>query len=99
MRIVSLVPAGTEIAFALGAGKEVVAVTHDCDFPAEARKLPRITRSAIVAGSDSRAIDTQVREAAALGESTFHLNAACPAARPPDTLPRQPPCAYFSVTI
>src|SRR5258708_2380922 len=99
MRIVSLVPAGTEIAFALGAGKEVVAVTHDCDFPAEARKLPRITRSAIVAGSDSRAIDTQVREAAARGESTFHLDAAALAAARPDILLGQTLCAVCAVTI
>ena len=33
MRIVSLVPHATELLFALGAGPEVVGVTHECDFP------------------------------------------------------------------
>ena len=95
----SLVPAGTEIAFALGAGGEVVAVTHDCDFPAAARKLPRVTRSAIAPGSDSRAIDAQVREAAERGESTFHLDAAALAAARPDVLLGQTLCAVCAVTV
>ena len=99
MRIVSLVPAGTEIAFALGAGGDVVAVTHDCDFPPAARKLPRVTRSTIAPGSDSRAIDTQVREAAERGESTFHLDAAALAAARPDILLGQTLCAVCAVTV
>ncbi|HEX6061989.1 MAG TPA: cobalamin-binding protein [Candidatus Limnocylindria bacterium] len=99
MRIVSLVPAGTEIAFALGAGGDVVAVTHDCDFPPAARKLPRVTRSAIAPGSDSLAIDAQVRAAAERGESTFHLDAAALAAARPGVLLGQTLCAVCAVTI
>jgi len=99
VRIVSLVPAGTEIAFALGAGGDVVAVTHDCDFPAAARKLPKVTRSAITPGSDSRAIDAQVRAAAERGESTFHLDAAALVAARPDVLLGQTLCAVCAVTI
>jgi iron complex transport system substrate-binding protein len=99
VRIVSLVPAGTEIAFALGAGSDVVAVTHDCDFPPSARKLPRVTRSTIVPGSDSRAIDVQVRQAAERGESTFHLDAAALAAARPDILLGQTLCAVCAVTV
>jgi iron complex transport system substrate-binding protein len=99
VRIVSLVPAATEIAFALGAGGDVVAVTHDCDFPPAARKLPRVTRSTIAPGSDSRAIDTQVRAAAERGESTFHLDAAALAAARPDVLLGQTLCAVCAVTV
>jgi iron complex transport system substrate-binding protein len=99
VRIVSLVPAGTEIAFALGAGGDVVAVTHDCDFPAAARKLPRVTRSTIAPGSDSLAIDAQVREAAERGESTFHLDAVALAAARPDVLLGQTLCAVCAVTV
>ena len=95
----SLVPAGTEIAFALGAGGDVVAVTHDCDFPPAARKLPRVTRSAIAPGSDSLAIDAQVRAAAERGESTFHLDAAALAAARPDVLLGQTLCAVCAVTV
>ena len=99
MRIVSLVPAGTEIAFALGAGRDVIAVTHDCDFPPAARKLPRVTRSAIAPGSDSVAIDAQVRAAAERGESTFHLDPAALAAAKPDILLGQTLCAVCAVTV
>jgi iron complex transport system substrate-binding protein len=40
MRICSLLPGATEIAFALGLGDDVVGVTHECDYPAEARQKP-----------------------------------------------------------
>jgi len=49
MRIVSLVPHATELLFALGLGDEVVAVTHECDYPPGARELPRVTRDALPA--------------------------------------------------
>ena len=47
MRIASLVPSATEALFALGLGDSVVAVTHECDHPAAARELPRLTSSVI----------------------------------------------------
>ena len=41
MRIVSLVPHATELLFALGLGDDVVAVTHECDFPLRGRSSSR----------------------------------------------------------
>ena len=41
-RIVSLAPSVTETLFALGVGSRLVGVTTYCDYPAEARKLPKI---------------------------------------------------------
>lgn len=41
-RIVSLAPSVTETLFALGFGNRLVGVTTYCDYPAEARKLPKI---------------------------------------------------------
>jgi iron complex transport system substrate-binding protein len=99
VRIVSLVPAATEIACALGAGAELVAVTHDCDFPPSIRTLPRITRSTIEPGSRSGAIDAQVRAAGELGDSTFHLDAAALAAAKPDVLLGQTLCDVCAVTL
>jgi len=99
VRIVSLVPAGTEIAWALGAGSDLVAVTHDCDFPAAVRSLPRVTRSTIAVGATSRVIDTAVREAAERGESTFHLDADALAAARPDLLLGQTLCDVCAVTV
>ena len=45
MRICSLLPSATEIVFALGLGDHVVGVSHTCDFPPEAQKLPVLTQS------------------------------------------------------
>ena len=47
MRICSLLPGATEIAFALGLGDDVVGVTHECDYPAKARQKPVVVRSLI----------------------------------------------------
>jgi len=44
VRIVSLLPSATEIVFALGLGDELVGVSHECDFPPQARDIPRVTR-------------------------------------------------------
>ncbi len=99
MRIVSLVPAGTEIAYALGAGDDLVAITHDCDYPPTVLKLPRVTSSTIAPGSDSFAIDAQVRAAVERGESTFHLDAAALAAARPDVLLGQTLCEVCAVTV
>lgn len=41
-KVVSLAPSVTETVFALGFGKRLVGVTDHCDYPAEARQLPRI---------------------------------------------------------
>jgi iron complex transport system substrate-binding protein len=99
VRVVSLVPAGTEIACALGAGSDLVAVTHDCDFPAPVRSLPRVTRSTIAVGATSRAIDIAVREAAERGESTFHLDADALGGARPDVLLGQTLCDVCAVTV
>src|SRR5438128_8617272 len=47
MRICSLLPSATEIAFALGLGDQVVAVSHECDYPPAASSRPVLTKSAI----------------------------------------------------
>lgn len=99
MRIVSLVPAGTEIVAALGLGDQLVAVTHDCDFPLAVRSLPRLTRSTIPAGATSREIDTAVRTAGDRGDSTFHLDATALREAAPDVIVGQTICRVCAVTL
>jgi len=61
-RIVSLLPAATEIAAALGLMDNVVGVSHECDFPEEAKTRPRVTRCPVhKAGLSSREVDDWVR--------------------------------------
>src|SRR5437660_1172615 len=63
-RIVSLLPAATEIAAALGLMDQVVGVSHECDYPAEANERPRVTHCPIHhTGLTSREVDESVRRA------------------------------------
>jgi iron complex transport system substrate-binding protein len=63
-RIVSLLPAGTEIAGALGLIDQIVGVSHECDFPPEANQRPRVTHCPIHgAGLTARQVDEWVRNA------------------------------------
>jgi iron complex transport system substrate-binding protein len=63
-RIVSLLPAATEIAAALGLMEEIVGVSHECDFPVEANDRPRVTHCPIHhAGLTSKEVDEWVRQA------------------------------------
>jgi iron complex transport system substrate-binding protein len=63
-RIVSLLPAATEIAAALGLMDKVVGVSHECDFPMDANKRPRVTHCPVHnAGLVSAEVDQWVRRA------------------------------------
>jgi iron complex transport system substrate-binding protein len=63
-RIVSLLPAATEIAAALGLMDQVVGVSHECDFPSQTNERLRVTHCAIHnAGLSSREVDEWVRRA------------------------------------
>src|SRR5438270_4056143 len=63
-RIVSLLPAATEIAAAIGLMDQVVGVSHECDYPAEANDRPRVTHCPIHhTGLTSREVDESVRRA------------------------------------
>ena len=74
MRIASLVPSATELLFALGLGEQVVAVTHECDFPPEAANKPHITRSVIPEGLAAAEIDSAVRDRTGRGEALYELD-------------------------
>src|SRR5207248_3275628 len=99
MRVVSLVPAATEIVYAIGAIDELVAVTHDDDYPPTVRVLPSVTRSTIPHGASARDIDRQVREAGSRGESTFHLDEQALRDARPDVILGQTLCAVCAVTL
>ena len=75
MRICSLVPAATEIVFALGLGDRVVGVTHECDWPPEATARPTVTASLIESDRlTSLEIDRAVSEAAGNGKPLYAID-------------------------
>ena len=72
MRIVSFLPAATEIAHALGAGNDLVGRSHECDFPADVRRLPIVSRPALsLDGLTQSAIDDAVTARMRTGESLY----------------------------
>ena len=93
VRIVSLIPSATEIAFALGVGDRVVGVTFECDFPPD----PRVGRTVVVGGLDTHgldaaAIDQAVRDKVAAGELLYTLDADAFRALDPDVVLTQDLC-------
>ena len=92
MRIVSLLPAATEIVAALGALGRLVGVSHECDFPPQVRSLPRVTRSRIDPTLPSGAIDRAVAEARRTGVATVEVDVELVAHLRPDVLIGQSVC-------
>ncbi|HEY2474661.1 MAG TPA: cobalamin-binding protein [Candidatus Cybelea sp.] len=98
MRIVSLLPSATEILFAVGAGEDVVGVTHECDYPPKATPLPKLTAAAGPELRDPAAIDRHVRAAAHAGSSLYHLDSALLERLEPDLIVTQELCAVCAVS-
>jgi iron complex transport system substrate-binding protein len=71
-RIVSMLPAATEIVYALGGGDQLVARSHECDYPAEVERLPVVSRPSLaLAGLSSGEIDAAVAGRLRSGESLY----------------------------
>jgi iron complex transport system substrate-binding protein len=98
VRIVSLVPHATELLFALGLEGEVVAVTHECDYPLAALSLPRVTRDALPPGLSAGEIDAAVRERTLAGESIYELDTEGLAELGPDLIVTQALCPVCAVS-
>jgi len=98
MRIVSLVPSATEMLFALGLGGDLVAVTHECDYPPEALKLPRVTRDLLPIGLSTAEIDAAVKERTLNGESIYSLDEDVLHELQPDLIVTQALCAVCAVS-
>jgi len=92
MRIVSLLPSATEILFALGFDREVVGVSHECDFPEQARKKRVVIQSRIPHGTAPAEIDRMVREYVSRGESLYAVDAQALEELAPDLIITQDLC-------
>ncbi len=99
MKIISLLPSATEIAFALGLGDEVEAVTDGCDHPPAARSKPVVSRSRLdlADGASASAVDGAVREALRDGEPLYALDAELIARIQPDIILTQDLCRVCAV--
>ncbi|HKG39353.1 MAG TPA: ABC transporter substrate-binding protein [Conexibacter sp.] len=98
MRIVSLVPSATEILFALGLGDEVIAVTHECDYPPPALELPNVTRDSLPHDLTAGQIDAAVRARTDQGEAIYELDAEALHELRPDLIVTQALCPVCAVS-
>lgn len=99
MRIVSLLPSTTEILFAISAGDDVVGVTYDSDFPAEARRRRIVSTSTQPPGLTPAEIDAFVVDARRRGEDIYHLDQDALADIDPDLVVTQDLCAVCAVDV
>lgn len=97
--IASLLPAATEICFNLELGARVVGVSHECDFPAEARTRPVLTRSHVDGGASSAEIHQQVGARVSRGLALYEVDEAMLAQVAPDIIITQDTCAVCAVSL
>jgi iron complex transport system substrate-binding protein len=98
MRIISLVPSATEMLFALGVGDNLVAVTHECDYPEHARELPKVTRDRLPCSLTAAEIDAAVKQRTLAGESIYELDAVALHELEPDLIVTQALCSVCAVS-
>ena len=74
MRIVSFLPSATEIVYALGLGSELVGVSHECDFPSDAKGKPKMIEPAFDTRKlESERIDQLVIDYTKRGEHLYKI--------------------------
>jgi iron complex transport system substrate-binding protein len=90
---VSFLPAGTEIAYAVGAGELLVGRSHECDYPPEVTTLPVVSRPALsLDGLSQEAIDRAVAERLKSGESLYQVDEVLLRELAPDLILTQDLC-------
>ncbi|MBI2077239.1 MAG: ABC transporter substrate-binding protein [Euryarchaeota archaeon] len=97
-RVVSLLPAATEIVYGLGAGATLVGASHECDHPPAALKLPRVSRPRVDPNAPSGELDRQVKALKAKGQSLYEVDADLLARLKPDLILTQVQCEVCAVT-
>ena len=99
MKICSLLPSTTEIVCALGLRKNLVGITHECDFPEGITSIPVVTESLIDhSGSDSWEIDKHINEAVHSGSGIYKIKELVMSEIKPDLILTQELCEVCAVS-
>jgi len=97
-RIVSLLPSATEIVCGLGLRESLVAVSHECDHPADVAGLPVVTRAKIDVKRTSREIDTDIRALLRQGLGVYDIDTERLEQLAPDLIVTQDQCDVCAVS-
>jgi iron complex transport system substrate-binding protein len=96
-RVVTLLPAATEIVAALGGADRLVGISHECDYPASVLDRPRVTATPIDPSLPSAAIDAEVRRLRESGRPVIGIDAEALRRLAPDLLITQSLCEVCAV--
>src|SRR5262249_59638029 len=97
-RIISLFPAATEIAAALGLMDQVVGVSHECNLPEQANQRPRVPRGPIhEAGLTSAEVNDWVRRTLRENGTIYAIDEPLLRALQPDVILTQKLCDVCAV--
>ena len=97
MKLVSFLPSATEILYELGVGDDVLAVTHECNYPVEAKAKPRVIHSSFDPQKmSSQEIDKKVIELVSSGQDIYILDEQVLKKANPDLIVAQGICEVCS---
>jgi iron complex transport system substrate-binding protein len=96
-RIVSLLPASTEILYALGAGDRMVGRSHECDHPEEARELPACTSPRVDLSGTSKETDERIEHLIRQGSAVYEVDPQVLSDLEPDLIVTQSQCEVCAV--
>ncbi len=97
MRVVTLLPAATEIVAAVGEAGTLVGISHECDYPAEVLGLPRVTATPIDPTARGAAIDAEVGRLRSSGRPVIGVDAELLQLLAPDLIVTQSLCEVCAV--
>ncbi len=97
-RIVSMLASATEILYALGLGDQVVAISHECDYPPQACEKPRITHANIDSTKSAAEIDQQVQQLVRTGQTLYEIDVDALATLNPNLIITQAQCEVCAIS-
>jgi len=97
MRVITLLPAATEIVAALGGAGYLVGISHECDYPASVQGLPRVTATPVDIAAPGAAIDAEVRRLRDAGRPVIGIAADLLRRLAPDLVITQGLCEVCAV--
>jgi iron complex transport system substrate-binding protein len=98
-KIVSLLPAATEIVCALGLEENLVGRSHECDFPLSVKQLPVCCEANFPDNLSSAAIDRKVKELLSDALSIYTVNREKIKQLDPDVVITQAQCEVCAVSL